>query len=109
MLIRDERCDDAAAIAALVSEAFAASPHGDHGEARIVAGRRAVGALTLSLVADDGGSVGHAAFSRVTVARADCDWFGLGPVAVLPTRQGAGIGQALIASGLSRLSAAGAH
>ncbi|MEJ2568596.1 MAG: N-acetyltransferase, partial [candidate division WOR-3 bacterium] len=61
-------------------------------------------ALTLSLVAEiDGRVVGHIAFSPVTISDGTPDWYGLGPVSVLPEYQRKGIGKALINEGLSRL------
>ena len=109
MLIRPETPADAPAIAALTTAAFAAAPHASGREAAIVDALRAAGALALSLVADDGGVVGHVAFSPVTIDGREAGWFGLGPVAVAPDRQGQGIGSALIREGLARLAAMGAR
>ena len=53
-------------------------------------------------------AVGHAAFSPVTIGDGSADWYGLGPVAVLPGMQGRGVGAALIREGLARLRALGA-
>ncbi|HEX5259332.1 MAG TPA: N-acetyltransferase [Sphingomicrobium sp.] len=50
---------------------------------------------------------GHVAFSPVTVDGLSEGWFGLGPVAVVPDRQGHGIGSALIEAGLVLLRAQG--
>ncbi len=47
--------------------------------------------------------VGHIAFSPVSVSDGSADWYGLGPVSVLPEYQGKGVGKALIEEGLSRL------
>jgi len=107
--LRHEVPDDAAAIGFLTTEAFASAPVGGGNEADIVAGLRAAGALAISLVAEeDGRLVGHAAFSAVSVAGAAGPWFGLGPVSVTPSRQGQGIGGALILRGVRELRAAGA-
>ena len=57
---------------------------------------------------EDGRQVGHAAFSPVTIGDGSADWYGLGPVAVLPGMQGRGVGAALIREGLARLRALGA-
>jgi putative acetyltransferase len=38
-----------------------------------------------------------------------CDWYGLGPVSVLPESQGLGIGAELIREGLERLRDSGAR
>ena len=47
--------------------------------------------------------VGHIAFSPVTISDGTRDWYGLGPVSVLPAYQRKGIGKALIREGLSQL------
>ena len=109
MEIRDERPGDAADIGALITQAFLTAAHASGTEAQIVAGLRAAGALTLSLVAIEGGViVGHIAFSEVLIDGEACGWFALGPVAVSPDRQGGGIGGALVRAGLARLEARGA-
>ncbi len=109
MHIRLERPEDAKAIGLLTDTAFDGAAHSAGTEARIVEALRAAGALTLSLVADEGGEIiGHAAFSPVEINGTPGDWYGLGPVSVLPARQGEGIGQAVIREGLQRLAALGA-
>ena len=96
-------------MSSLITAAFAVAEHSDGTEARIVERLREAGALTLSLVADDAGEpVGHIAFSPVTIDGQHSDWFGLGPVAVRPDRQGEGIGSALIREGLQRINEMGA-
>ena len=108
--IREEVLGDEARIAEVTAQAFAAAEHADGTEAAIIDRLREAGALALSLVAEaEGEIVGHAAFSPVTIDGDECRWFGLGPVAVLPERQGRGVGSALIGRGLDRLRAAGAH
>jgi putative acetyltransferase len=65
---------------------------------------RAAKALTVSLVAElDGRVIGHIAFSPVTISDGTRNWYGLGPVSVLPAYQRQGVGKALIREGLSRL------
>ncbi|MBG6084390.1 GNAT family N-acetyltransferase [Zhihengliuella flava] len=109
MQIRLERAQDTDAIRALIEEAFVPVEHSDGSEPRIVDQLRRDGDLTLSLVADDGGTiVGHIAFSPVSAGRAMTGWFGLGPVSVAPHRQGEGIGRALIEAGLAALRERGA-
>ncbi|HEV7256700.1 MAG TPA: N-acetyltransferase [Bosea sp. (in: a-proteobacteria)] len=109
MQIRAEEPGDVDAIRTLTTEAFATAPHSSGTEAGIVDGLRAVGALTLSLVAvEDGEIVGHVAFSPVTIDGAERGWFGLGPVSVRPGRQRGGIGSGLIREGLRRLRERGA-
>jgi putative acetyltransferase len=101
--IRRERDVDAAAIRAVTAAAFAASSYGHNGEADIVEALRADGALTVSLVAVEGGEIiGHVAFSPVEIGSAR-GWYGLGPLSVAPGRQGHGVGQALVRSGLAAL------
>lgn len=109
MMIRPETPPDVPAIRALTGAAFAAAPHASGTEAAIVDALRNAGALALSLVAEDeGGIVGHVAFSAVSISGTGGTWLGLGPVSVLPGRQGSGIGQALIRKGLAQLAASGA-
>ncbi len=111
MQLRPEQPTDAPAIASLVAQAFAGTPHSAGTEPAIVRELRAAGALTLSLVAVDGaeGLVGHVAFSPVTIAGRAGRWYGLGPIAVRPSRQRAGIGARLMDEGLARLRALGAE
>lgn len=109
LTIRPETPEDTAAIERVTRDAFRASPHGDGGEAEIVAQLRSSAALVLSLVAEDGGRVvGHVAFSPVTISDGTAGWLGLGPVSVDPREQGRGVGAALIRTGLARLREAGA-
>src|SRR5689334_4880150 len=109
MQIRLERPEDAATIHALTDAAFKGMPFSDETEAGVIDGLRAAGALTLSLVATEGGEiVGHVAFSPVQINGEAGDWYGLGPVSVWPDHQRRGIGQALIRDGLQRLRSLGA-
>ena len=55
----------------------------------------------------DGRVVGHIAFSPVTISGGSPDWYGLGPVSVLPEHHRQGIGKSLIQEGLSSLKALG--
>ena len=81
-------------------------------EADLVERLGRAGDAVLSLVADDGGEiVGHILFSRMRV-EADgrtMDALGLAPVAVLPERQGEGIGSKLIEQGLRTAADFGAE
>lgn len=52
--------------------------------------------------------VGHVAFSAVTIDGLWCDWFGLAPLAVLPSLQRIGVESRLIHAGLGSLRAIGA-
>lgn len=104
MEIRSERPNDIDGLRVLTAAAFKDVPHSRGTEAAIVDALRASGALTLSLVVlIESRIVGHVAFSPVTINDDECNWFGLGPMSVLPDCQGRGIGQALIRAGLDRL------
>lgn len=104
MNIRPEEPDDERAIARVISEAFATAPHRSGTEASIVNALREAGALTVSDVAADAGEIiGHVAASPVVVQRSGAQWFGLGPVSVLPSWQRQGIGRTLIKEALNRL------
>ncbi|HPH96089.1 MAG TPA: N-acetyltransferase [Anaerolineaceae bacterium] len=109
MIIRDETENDAAVITEVTAAAFETLDISSHTEQFIVEALRAAGALTVSLVAEmDGRVVGHIAFSPIAISDGSPDWYGLGPVSVLPQYQRTGIGKALIWEGLSRLKAWGA-
>ena len=104
LIIRDETSADYGAITAVTVAAFATLDVSNQTEHFIIDALRAAGALTVSLVAEvDGRVAGHIAFSPVTLSDGTPGWYGLGPVSVLPTFQGQGIGSALIRAGLSRL------
>jgi putative acetyltransferase len=103
--IRNERPGDIASIAYVTEEAFKTLEISNHTEQFIINALRAAGALTISLVAEmDGNVIGHIAFSPVTMSDGTSDWYGLGPVSVLPDYQSQGVGKALIEEGLSRLN-----
>ena len=104
IVIRSETNDDIAAIAEVTIAAFQTLEISNHTEQFIIEALRAAKALTVSLVAEvDGRVIGHIAFSPVTISDGTPDWYGLGPVSVLPEYQRQGIGKALIQEGLSRL------
>jgi putative acetyltransferase len=109
--VRPEQAGDETAITALTEAAFRGAPHSDGSEAAIVERLRADGDLALSLVLvnDDQAIVGHAAFSPVTISDGAPGWYGLGPVSVIPLRQRAGLGSALVEAGLEKLREAGAR
>ncbi len=107
--IRQESPADAQAIHALTKAAFLNAPHAVHTEHFIVDALRDAGALTLSLVAEDGGVVvGHVAISPVTLSSGTPGWYGLGPISVAPERHGQGIGSQLMLSALQQLKDMGA-
>lgn len=102
IVIRDETESDAAVIAQVTVAAFETLEISHHTEQFIVEALRSARALTLSLVAEiDGRVVGHIAFSPVAISDGTKDWYGLGPVSVLPEYQRRGIGKALIQEGLA--------
>lgn len=108
--IRSETSVDVSAIAEVTAAAFKTLAISNHTEQFIIAALRAAKALTVSLVAEvDGRVIGHIAFSPVTISDGTLNWYGLGPVSVLPKCQRKGIGSALIQEGISRLKALGAQ
>jgi putative acetyltransferase len=110
IVIRTETSADIDAITEVTSAAFAALAISNHTEQYIIKALRAAKALTVSLVAElDGRVIGHVAFSPVTISDGTRNWYGLGPVSVLPKYQGQGVGKALIHEGLSRLKGLGAR
>lgn len=107
--IRNETDAEVSAIAEVTVAAFETLGISNHTEQFIVEALRVAKALTVSLVAEvDGGVIGHVAFSPLTISDGTPNWYGLGPVSVLPEYQRRGIGSALIREGLSRLKALGA-
>ncbi len=112
MKIRAETNSDIIEIESLTYRAFKNHPHHEPGakptEHLIVNRLRDAKALTLSLVAEDEtGIIGHIAFSPIRVNGEESFWYGIGPVSVMPERQGEGIGDTLIREGLSQLKAQG--
>jgi putative acetyltransferase len=104
IVIRDETNADVGMIAEVTIAAFKTLEISNHTEQFIIEALRAAKALTVSLVAEvDGRVVGHIAFSPVIISDGTRNWYGLGPVSVLPEYQRKGIGKALIQEGLSRL------
>lgn len=98
-MIRPERPGEETAIHEVEAAAF-----GQELEPRIVDEVRAGGAFIpeLSLVAEEGGTiVGHVMVSRGYVEPSGAEILLLGPIGVLPVRQGEGIGRALVEAALS--------
>jgi HAD superfamily hydrolase (TIGR01509 family) len=101
LALRPETLYDLPAIR-LVEEAAFSRP----AEAALVDLARERGMITLSLVAEqDGVVVGHILFTPVTVAppQPGTNGMGIGPVAVLPQFQHAGIGSRLMRAGLDHV------
>ena len=104
IIIRSETDADVSAITGVTVAAFQTLEISNHTEQFIVEALRAAKVLTVSLVAEvDSRVIGHIAFSPVTISDGTRNWYGLGPVSVLPAYQRQGIGKALIREGLSRL------
>ena len=106
IVIRSETEADVNAITKVTVAAFETLAISNHTEQYIITALRAAKALTLSLVAEvEGRVIGHIAFSPVTISDGTRNWYGLGPVSVLPAYQRQGVGKALIREGLARLKA----
>jgi putative acetyltransferase len=104
IVIRNETHNDVCAITEVTASAFKTLEISNHTEQFIIEALRAAKALSVSLVAEvDGRVIGHIAFSPVTISDGTPNWYGLGPVSVLPEHQRKGIGKALIQEGLSCL------
>jgi putative acetyltransferase len=102
--IRNETHDDICAITEVTIAAFKNLEISNHTEQFIIEALRTAKALAVSLVAEmDGRVIGHVAFSPMTISDGTPNWYGLGPVSVLPEHQRKGIGNALIREGLARL------
>jgi len=109
-VIRPETVADIDAIRDVTVAAFRSMAISNHAEQFIIEALRDAHALTLSLVAElDGRIVGHIAFSPVVLTDGTSDWYGLGPLSVLPEYQRQGIGKALVEEGLARLKGMGAR
>jgi len=109
IIIRSETDADVGAIRDVTAAAFETLEISSHTEQFIIEALRVAKSLTVSLVAEvDDRVVGHIAFSPVTISDHTRNWYGLGPVSVLPQYQRQGIGTALIHEGLSRLKLLGA-
>ena len=104
IVIRNETDADIGAITEVTVAAFKTLKISNHTEQFIIEALRAAKALTVSLVAEvDGHVIGHIAFSPVNISDGTQNWYGLGPVSVLPEYQRKGIGKSLIKEGLSQL------
>lgn len=104
IVIRSETIADVEAIADVTVAAFKTLEISNHTEQFVITALRAAKALTVSLVAElNGRVIGHIAFSPVSISDGARNWYGLGPVSVLPEYQRQGIGKALILEGLARL------
>lgn len=103
--IRKEQLSDAQRIHEVTVAAFFEAPHTDHTEQFIVKALRESGALSISLVAEDGGNiVGHVALSPITISDGADSWYGLGPISVLPNKQSKGVGSKLMHAAIQALN-----
>jgi putative acetyltransferase len=104
--VRLLRAADLDAVRGVLERAF-----GRRAEADLVEALRGGATPPLELVAEggDGGVIGHVAFSRVTPERlaAGVVAGALGPLAVEPARQRAGVGRALVEAGIAACAARG--
>ena len=102
--IRLEKSSDIQCIHRITVAAFLEAPHTDHTEQFIVKALRDSGALTISLVAENSAqTVGHVALSPVSISDGSSDWYGLGPISVIPNEQGNGIGSKLMHAAIAEL------
>lgn len=109
MNIRPETLNDLKGIEEATLAAFTGLFSDNPTEHLIINGLREAGMLSLSLMAEqDGQVVGHVAFSPVLINGENMDWYGLGPISVLPKLQKQGVGSALIKEGLSKIREMGA-
>ena len=110
MIIRKETESDAEAIFNITKLAFENHPYSHNTEQFIINALRAANALTISLVAEiDGKIVGHIAFSPVTFSDGSKNWYGLGPISVMPDYQKQGIGKRMVNKGIGLLKDLGAE
>ena len=109
MIIRKETQSDVGAISDITKLAFENHPYSNNTEQFIINALRASNALAVSLVAEiDGKIVGHIAFSPVTFSDGTENWYGLGPISVIPDYQKQGVGKSLVKGGMGILKDLGA-
>lgn len=104
MIMRNETTSDIEAISKVTIAAFKTLAISNHTEQFIINALREANALTISLVAEiDGQVIGHIAFSPIAISDGSLNWYGLGPISVLPKYQKQGVGKSLVLKGLSLL------
>ncbi|KAJ5306856.1 hypothetical protein PENANT_c003G04411 [Penicillium antarcticum] len=104
--IRPETKSDEQEIEDVTLVAFLNAEHTDHNEQFIVRSLRQANHLSISLVAEDEATrtiVGHAAVSPVNISDGSENWYGLGPISVLPQYQGTGVGSRLMKQAMAEL------
>ena len=103
-IIRREEPSDIGAIDQVTKAAFASAAYSSGTESQIIKALRENGQLTVSLVAEEAGVlIGHIAISPVPISSGSEGWFGLGPVSVIPSEQGSGVGSGLIRAAIDVL------
>ncbi|MCG7530672.1 N-acetyltransferase [Psychrobium sp. MM17-31] len=108
--IRKEHPNDIQAIHDVTVSAFLNAPHTGHTEQFIVKALREARVLSISLVAEvESQIVGHIALSPVTISDGSMDWYGLGPISVIPEYQGKGVGSVLMKEAIAALKALNAN
>jgi len=108
MIIRNEIKEDIEAISEVTIAAFQNLQISNKTEQFIIHALRKAGVLSISLVAEiEKQVVGYIAFSPVTISDGSKNWYGLGPISVMPEYQKQGIGKTLVNEGLSLLKAQG--
>jgi len=108
MIIRHETAADVDAISAVTAAAFRDLAKSRQTEPFIIRALRAAGAMTVSLVAEwDWRVAGHIAFSPAAISDGSRNWYGVGPLSVLPEYQRRGIGTALLQKGFALLKERG--
>ena len=108
MIIRSEMKSDVEAIREVTEAAFKDHPYSHQTEQFIIVALRAANALSVSLVAEiDGQVAGHIGFSPAVISDGSLDWYGVGPVSVLPVHQKCGIGSSLVREGLAAVKSMG--
>lgn len=104
MIIRHEKPSDIEMITEVIKAAFKSHPLSQQTGHFTISDLRDADALTISLVTEIYGRVvAHIAFSSVTISDGTTNWYGLGPVSVLPEFQGCRIGTAMVNKGLGLL------
>ncbi|MGP6174033.1 GNAT family N-acetyltransferase [Corynebacterium sp. A21] len=107
--IRREAEADITAIRHIVARSYEQAEYSAHNLPKIVESLRDADVLSLSLVAIQGLDLaGYIAASPITISDGTGGWYGLGPVAVDPEYQNAGIGRALMEAALKELREGGA-
>ncbi|MCU6482385.1 GNAT family N-acetyltransferase [Arthrobacter sp. A2-55] len=104
MMIRRERAPDRPEILALIEAAF---PEGveAHLLRELFAAREYIPELSLVAESPDGAVLGHVISTRAWIG--DTPALGLGPLGVLPARQGRGVGSALVKASIGAANGLG--